>query len=325
MASSPSAIRIASAHASRDGVGGEHLVAAERRRRPRRPRAPGTPRGDGAVQATTTSNSSARSASSIAVGSRSVPTTRIRRPSGWKSSKNTWAHESAPGGLWAPSTIDQRLVAEHLEAARHRDRGEPLLDDVRRQRRGEERLGGGQGDRGVVALVGAVQRHEHVGVDRRRRADVDEPPADGERVAGRLEVDAAQQPAGGRRLAEHGDEVRVDLADHRRRAGLDDPGLLPGDVGQRRAGELVVVHADVGDHGDLGVDDVGGVPAPEQADLDDGDVDGDVGEPAERRRRAGLEVARPDAGQPLEVGDGGDLLGELLVADRLRRCGPGAR
>ena len=35
---------------------------------------------------------------------------------------------------------------------------------------------------------------------------------------------------------------------------------------------------------DLRVDDVGRVPAAEQPDLDHRDVDGDVGEPAERRR-----------------------------------------
>ena len=79
---------------------------------------------------------------------------------------------------------------------------------------------------------------------------------------------------------------------------------------ERRAGELGVVHADVGDDGDLGVDDVGGVPPTEQPDLDHVDVDGDVGEPAERGRGDDLEVARPHAGQDLEVGDGGDLLGE---------------
>ena len=48
---------------------------------------------------------------------------------------------------------------------------------------------------------------------------------------------------------------------------------------------------DVGDHGDLGVDDVGRVPPAEQADLDHGDVDGDVGEPAERGGGDRLEVA----------------------------------
>ena len=69
------------------------------------------------------------------------------------------------------------------------------------------------------------------------------------------------------------------------------------------------------------VDDVGGVPPPQQPDLDDHHVDGDVGEPPERRRRARLEVARTHAGEALEVGDGGDLLGELLVADRLAVAG----
>ena len=111
------------------------------------------------------------------------------------------------------------------------------------------------------------------------------------------------------------------VADQRRAARLDDPRLLAGDVGERRSGELVVVHADVGDDGHLGVDDVGGVPATEQPDLDDGDVDGDVGEPAQRRRRDGLEVARADPGESLEVGDGGDLLGEVVVVDRLGVAG----
>ena len=87
-----------------DRVVDVHLVTAELPRRLGDVFA-GNPRGDGAVQAWTTSNSSARSAATISAGSRSVPTTRIRRPSGWKSSKNTPAHVSAPGGLWAPSMI----------------------------------------------------------------------------------------------------------------------------------------------------------------------------------------------------------------------------
>ena len=45
-----------------------------------------------------------------------------------------------------------------------------------------------------------------------------------------------------------------------------------------------MVQADVGDDGDLGVHDVGRVPASEQPDLDDPDVDRLVGEPAERGR-----------------------------------------
>ena len=93
----------------------------------------------------------------------------------------------------------------------------------------------------------------------------------------------------------------------------------------RRPGELGVVHADVGDDGDLGVDDVGRVPPAEQADLDHRDVDGEVGEPAERRGGDGLEVRRAHAGEHLEIGDGGDLLGELLVADRLAVAARSAR
>ena len=122
-----------SAHARSTVSAVRTVVAAEFASRRGRRRRPATPRGDGAVHAITTSNSSARSAASIAAGSRSVPITRIRRPSGWKSSKNTWAQVSAPGGLWAPSTIDERLRSDHLEAARHRRRSaNALVDHVAR-------------------------------------------------------------------------------------------------------------------------------------------------------------------------------------------------
>ena len=61
------------------------------------------------------------------------------------------------------------------------------------------------------------------------------------------------------------DQLRVGLADHGSAARLDDAGLLPRDVGQLRPGELGVVEGDVRDHGDLGVDHIGGVPAAEHA------------------------------------------------------------
>jgi hypothetical protein len=78
-----------------------------------------------------------------------------------------------------------------------------------------------------------------------------------------------------------------------------------------------VVEPDVGHHGHLGVDDVGRVPPAEHPDLDHRDVDGDVGEPAERGGGDRLEVGGTDAGDRLDVGDPGDLLGEVVVADRL--------
>ena len=88
-----------------------------------------------------------------------------------------------------------------------------------------------------------MERHEHLGIDRRRRADVDEPAAHAELVAGGLEVDPAQQPAppAARRAATRSGSVSpITAADP-----VDDPRLLPRHVGQRRPGELVVVHADV--------------------------------------------------------------------------------
>ena len=117
----------------------------------------------------------------------------------------------------------------------------------------------------------------------------------------------------------------IGLPDHDRAAGLDDACLLAGDVGQRRPGELGVVEADVGDHRHLGVDDIGGVPSAEHPDLDHGDVDGDVGEPAEGGGGHGFEVGGANAGEHLEVGDAGDLLGEVFVADRLAVAPAAAR
>ena len=65
-----------------------------------------------------------------------------------------------------------------------------------------------------------------------------------------------------------------------------------------------VVDADRRDHGDGRVDDVGGVPAPAEADFDDGHVDRGVGERGERHRGDHLELAHrraPPAGLRLLV------------------------
>ena len=107
----------------------------------------------------------------------------------------------------------QGLVLEHLETAVELHGGEALGDDLGVQRRGEERLDRGQGDRRIVALVGAVQRHERLRVDRRRGAQIDEPPAEGELVVGDVEVLAAVQPGGGVLGGQHGDEFGVGGAD----------------------------------------------------------------------------------------------------------------
>ena len=99
--------------------------------------------------------------------------------------------------------------------------------------------------------------------------------------------------------------------------GLTMPAFSRGDVGERRAGELGVVEADVRDDRDLRVDHVRGVPPTEHPDLDHGNVDGDVGEPPEGRRRDDLEEGRAHAGDQLEVGDRADHLTEADVVDRL--------
>ncbi len=78
-----------------------------------------------------------------------------------------------------------------------------------------------------------------------------------------------------------------------------------------------VVDADVGDHRYLGIADVRRVPPSEQADLDDSDIDGNVGEPAVRGAGDGLEVAGADTRDQFEVCHRGHLLGEVVVADRL--------
>ena len=113
-----------------------------------------------------------------------------------------------------------------------------------------------------------------------------------ELVAGHPEVDLTAEHAGRRPLQEDGREVGVGLAEHQRRVELHDPGLLGSDVGPCRTEILDVIHAHVGDHGHHPIDDVRRVPGPSDPDLDDRHVDGDVGEPGQRRGGEDLEVAR---------------------------------
>ena len=113
------------------------------------------------------------------------------------------------------------------------------------------------------------------------------------------------------------DQIGVGLAQHQNGAGLDDPGLLPGDLLTGVAQVLHVVELDVGDHRHLAVDDVGGVPQATEAHLDDRDVDGDVGEPLERGAVDDLEVARLVGQEVFERGDVHEDAVEVVVGDRL--------
>ena len=228
-------------------------------------------------------------------------------------------HLSASVGPgWVVGAVDdhQRLVAEDFEPTGPTHGGEALFDDLPIKRGVEELLNCGQRAGCVVTLMATMEGQEKIDVRRLRRADVQLPAAQRELVLDALEIDLALDDmcrAGG---AEDGGQRRVGLAEDERRVGLDDPGLLGGNMRQRRAGELEVVHADVGDDGDAGIGDVRRVPSPEQADFEDDDIDGDIGEPAERASGDDVEVARLDAGDERQIDDGGDLLGQVLVGDR---------
>ena len=80
---------------------------------------------------------------------------------------------------------------------------------------------------------------------------------------------------------------------------------------------LDVVELDVGDHRDLAVDHVGGVPAAPEAHLDDRDVDGHVGEPLQGGGVDDLEVAGAVVEHQLDVGDAQEDAVEVVVGDGL--------
>ena len=150
-----------------------------------------------------------------------------------------------------------------------------------------------------------------------RAAQVEQPAADGQQVLVATEVLVALEDLGRAGLGEDRAQLGIGLPEHECRARLDDPGLLGGDRPAPVADEVGVVGPDVRDDGDGAVGDVGGVVAAEHPDLDDGDVDGDLGEPAERGRRRQLEPARLDAGERGQLGELGEHLGELVVGDGL--------
>ena len=102
----------------------------------------------------------------------------------------------------------------------------------------------------------------------------------------------------------------------------EDAGFFAGDFGDGRAEVVLVVEGDVGDDGEEGRDDVGGVETAAEADFEDGDVEvllGEVeeGEGGEGLEKAGVvgELAGGDeavgGGIDVEVEAGEGLLGNL--------------
>ena len=113
------------------------------------------------------------------------------------------------------------------------------------------------------------------------------------------------------------------MPDHSGAAGLDDAGLLSGDLDWRGAEPLDMIHGDGGDDGDIGIRHVRRVPDAAETDLDDCHVHRGIREGGEGHAGDDLEEreARTSVGFLLGVHhshDGPDVLihlDEALVAD----------
>ena len=95
-------------------------------------------------------------------------------------------------------------------------------------------------------------------------------------------------------------------------AGAEDSGFFGGDGGDGVAEKLLVIEIDIGDDGEDGLDDVGGVEASAHADFEDGDFDAGGGKEIEGDGGHGLKKA----GQVRQLGGGderGGDLGDALV------------
>src|SRR5665811_850412 len=133
----------------------------------------------------------------------------------------------------------------------------------------------------VLALMGAVQRKEDVVIVPAKASDGEPLAADPDLTAQYAELVALK---GNRRpnvpgtLDENLGNLRLLKAADDGRTGLDDARLLRGNVLQRRAEEPYVVKSYRCHDCYRGVDDVGGVPGATHAHLDNGHVEGCVGE-----------------------------------------------
>ncbi len=108
--------------------------------------------------------------------------------------------------------------------------------------------------------------------------------------------------------------------------GAEDAGLLAGDLGDGVAEVVLMVEGDVGDDGDEGVDDVGGVEAAAEAYFEDGYVDfllseveeGEGGEDLEEAwvvREGSLADEAFGCGVYVEVEAGEVFVGDLDAVD----------
>ena len=194
--------------------------------------------------------------------------------------------------------------------------GEGVLDDVTCERCAEERLDRRERSCGVVRLVRAVQRQQQLVVGRERREEIHEPPAHCEVVGAHAEVDVAPQDLGRTAVGEEVLELRIGLAQHERGPRLHDACLLGCDPFACGPEQLDMVDRDVRHHRNACRQAVRRVPGTAQTDLDDRDVDGEIGEPAVRARGEDVEPRRVDPELAFDDRDRAQQPVELLVGDR---------
>ena len=232
-----------------------------------------------------------------------TPTSLVKVNASWSPSRRA----TRAGRVVRGVDEDGGAAPHDLEASGRRGRGEAgaqHLDVELLLTAADERLDRGDGHGDVLRHVRAVEGQEEVGIGRGEPAHGDGLATDGDVAALEAELLALVGDLGADllgALVEDGDDGRVVLPGaHGDGLGLDDPGLLERDVALGVAEEVLVVEGDRRDDRDDAVGDVGGVPAAAHADLDDGDVDGGVGERGVGDGDEHLEVGHPR----LALGDG---------------------
>ncbi len=148
-------------------------------------------------------------------------------------------------------------------------------------------------------------------------ANVDEPSAHRWLADLELEVTLRQHDRLRSFALEDVEQVGRGLADHKDRFRLGDACLFASDVTSPVALAVGVVPADVREYGNVGVDDVRGIEPAKHANLDDGNVHGDLGEPSVGHRGEQLKVAVGLLRDLAELFQVGDLIGEVFPADWL--------
>ena len=196
-------------------------------------------------------------------------------------------------------------------------------------RAADERLDGGDRERGVEALVPAVQRQVLVVVGAGEPAHRDQLPADGEPLLGERELLALERDRRAawprRRRAARASAAGSCRADTTAAPSLMIPAFTVGDLGDRLAEPVGVVDVDRREHRDVAVGGVGRVPRAAHADLEHEHVDRRIGEGDEGEHGQQLEerqrrvVRRHELGVD-EVDERRDLVprvGDRGIGDRL--------